>query len=366
MKKKKILILANNSTGLYKLRKELLTKLLGEYSNVYIALPRGSYIEKLQELGCNYIETGFDRRGQNPLGEVRLICKYIEIARKIKPDLVLTYTIKPNIYGGIVCSFFNIPYMPNITGIGTSMQEGSKIRSLLTFLYKLAFRKASCVFFQNTDNMTLFKKTILSNQKTCLIPGSGVNISENAYVEYPDEDKIRFLSVFRIMKDKGIEELLRASKYLNDKYENLVFDLVGTFDDLEYEEEIKALQKAGVINHLGFRKDVCKIMAKSHCVIHPSYHEGLSNVLLEAAACGRPVIASKIPGCQETFVEGVSGIGVEAKSAKSLIEGVGKFLALSYEERAEMGKRGRKHVEKNFDRKIVINKYMEEINRLIG
>ncbi len=361
----KILILANNDVGLYKFRKELIESFINQKHEVYISLPKGEYVTTLEKMGCKYIRTEFNRRGMNPLKDLKLISFYWKTIKKINPDVVLTYTIKPNIYGGIVCRVKHIPYLTNITGLGTAIENESILSRILMIMYKLAIGKSDNVFFQNAENKSFFEEKHLVKDNTSLIPGSGVNLDEHLFEEYPEEDGIiRFLFVGRIMKDKGIGELIECAKEICKKQLNVRFDIVGGFDEEVYRNTIAELEQKGILKYYGHQKDVHAFIKSHHATILPSYHEGLSNVLLETAAAGRPILASNIAGCKETFEEGISGIGFESKDSKTLIQAVQRFVELPYEEKRMMGIRGRQKMEKEFDRNIVIKAYGNQINKI--
>lgn len=357
----KILIFTNKDTGLYKFRKELLQQLINDGVHVFIALPDGEYIPLLKKMGCIFCETPVDRRGMNPWKDLRLLIRYNRLIRKIRPDIVLTYTIKPNIYGGIICRLYHVKYIETITGLGTAIEDKGILSKILLLLYKVGLKNASQVFFQNAENQRFFKENKMV-KKSRLISGSGVNLQEHCFEEYPTEDgELRFIFIGRIMKDKGIEELLICAEQLKAVYPNIYFDLVGNYDEESYRAQVEELEKKGIVKYLAFQSDVHSVIKRYHAIILPTYHEGLSNVLLEAAACGRPVLTTRIPGCRETYEEEVSGIGFEAKNTKSLIEAVEKFIGLAYEEKREMGIQGRKKMEREFDRQLVIEAYMQEI-----
>lgn len=360
----KILVLANNDVGLYKFRKELIQTLVDIGDSIFISLPEGEYIPALEKIGCTFFETSVDRRGMNPIKDIHLLLQYDRLVKRIKPDVVLTYTIKPNIYGGIICRVRHVKYIANITGLGTAIENKGILSKILLFLYKCGLKEASQVFFQNQTNRKFFQEKRLI-KKSRLIPGSGVNLSEHCYEEYSeDSEEIRFLYVGRIMKDKGIGELLEGAEQLKKNYPNLSFDLAGEYDEESYRSRIEELEKREIVRYLGPQTDIHSVMKTHHVVILPSYHEGLSNVLLEAAACGRPVLATNVPGCRETFDDGLSGIGFKAKSSKALLDAVESFICLPYEKRKQMGIYGRKKVEKEFDRQIIISAYMQEIKRI--
>ena len=359
--KKVVLILANNDIGLYRFRKELLEKLIEKDFKVYISLPNGSFIPKLKELGCEYIEAQVDRRGTNPISDLKLFSAYIKIIKKVKPSVVLTYTIKPNIYGGLACRLLNVPYLANITGLGTAVENKGLIQKLTLFLYSLSLKSASCVFFQNDTNRNFLIGNNVISGRTRLIPGSGVNLTYHRFESYPSNDNnIVILYIGRIMQAKGIEELFSAAKKIKENYPNVQFNIVGNSEE-KYDLQIEELERQNIIKYFGQQEDVHSFIKDSHAIILPSHHEGLSNVLLESASAGRPVLASKIPGCNETFDEGISGIGFDVKNVDNLINAITEFIQLPYKKKKAMGQAGRQKVEKEFDRNIVIDAYIEEI-----
>lgn len=357
----KILILTNNDVGLFKFRKELIKRLLDNH-NVYICLPNGDFIPVLEKIGCKFIPCEFERHGMNPLSEIKLIKNYWRVIREVKPNFVFTYTIKPNSYGGAVCALLKVPYIANVTGLGNSIENGGVLQKVTLVLYKYGLRKAQRVFFQNTSNYQFMSARGIVRDNYSILPGSGVNLEEHSYESYPSEkDGIRFLFVGRIMKDKGIEEFLQCAKQIHEIHPECSFSIVGDYDDEFYRSIIEKYEKEGILKFFGQQKDVHSFMKLHHILIQPSYHEGLSNVLLEAAACGRPVIASYIPGCKETFDEGVSGFGFEPRNVDSLISAVEKMLSVGEHERGQMGICGRRKVEQEFNRQIVINAYLKEL-----
>lgn len=360
----RVLILTNFGMGLFKFRKELIEQLIREKCEVYISLPKDEYTTKLEEMGCKFIDTKIDRRGTNPIRDLKLLLNYFKIIKKVKPHVVLSYTIKPNIYGGIVCKLFNIPYIVNVTGLGTAVENKSILQKITLLLYKFALKKASCVFFQNKENRDFFVEKKIVNGHHRLVPGSGVNLYYFNVIDYPSEDTINFVFISRVMKQKGIEQYLNAAANIKKKYPHTVFHVVG-FCEEEYERKLKDLEKKGIIKYHGKIDDVREIYKISHCTIHPSFYpEGMSNVLLESAASGRPIITTDKSGCREIVEENKNGYIIKQKSTKDLIEKIEKFLLLSYEEKKQMGLAGRKKVEKEFDRQIVIDAYMEEIKKI--
>lgn len=356
----RIVILANAGIGLFKFRKELVEKLCKEHE-VFIVLPEDEFTESFISLGCNFIKFEFNRRGTNPIADLNQISRYKKVLKDIEPDIVLTYTIKPNIYGGLACQSTHIPYIANVTGLGTTIENGGLMSFISTTLYKIGLKKASCVFFQNKENRKLFEDKKIVKGKTRLIPGSGVNLSTHYYEEYPSTtDGIRFLFVGRLMKDKGIGELFEAIKDIHSERPDVTLDIVGWSDE-DYSAPLKEVEEAGAVHYHGLQPDVHPFYANCHCVVLPSYHEGMANVMLEASATGRPVITTKVPGCQETFDEGVTGFGCVVKNKDSLVEAMRRFIALNDSEKANMGKHARSKIEREFDRQIVLDAYETEI-----
>lgn len=369
----KILILTNYANGLWLFRKELLLAFMEDGHDVCVSLPPDENVEKLRSLKAagrtvEIIETPFERRGNNPVKDFGLFLTYRRLLKKIRPDVVLTYTIKPNLYGGLACRLGKVPYLCNITGLGTAIENGGTLSRILLAFYKVSMKKAQRVFFQNTRNMEFMNQRGVAVTNSRLLPGSGVNLGEHPFCKYPTEEEgIHFLAVIRIMKDKGIEEYLDAAKIMKEKNSSVDFWLAGEYEEESrglYEPGIIELEKEGVIKYLGHIDNVAEVMAASHIIVHPSYHEGLSNVLLEAAACGRPVLAGNINGCIETFREGKSGYAFNIKSTDALVDAMEKLLSLTEEQRQQMGRTGRAWVEKKFDRNIILQAYKNELELL--
>ncbi len=357
----KILILANNDIGLYNFRRELLEKLISEKNEVYISLPYGSKVDNMVEMGCRFIDTSVDRRGKNPFKDIILFFRYFKIIKKIKPDVVLTYTIKPNLYGGICCRLNKIKCIANVTGLGSASENKGLLNKVVLKLYKIAFAKNKCVFCQNQENLNYLVNIGIDKERLILIPGSGVNLQHFNVLEYPNDNTIEFLFIGRIMQAKGIEQYLDTASYIREKYINTVFHILGECEE-DYKDKLKELDDRGIIKYHGLQSDIKPFLERSHCTIHPTYYpEGMSNVLLESSASGRPIITTNKSGCKEIVDDGVNGFIVTEKDSNDLIDKVEKFIQLSNQERKVMGLAGRKKVENEFDRNIVINEYLKAI-----
>ena len=349
----KILILANNDVGLYKFRKEFIEELLKE-NIVYISLPYGSFIDSLCMKGCKFIDIPVDRRGMNPLTDVKLFISYLKMLKREKPDLVITYTIKPNVYGGMSCRLLKIPYAMNITGLGTAFEQDGILKALVIKMYRIACKKAKVVFFENEDNRQLFIKEHIVNAKgTHKLNGAGVNLEEYQVLEYPTEQKIHFLFMGRIMKEKGIEELFAAMRRLINEGIDCCLDVLGESEE-DYKDLITQYENEGWLHYYGYQKDVKPFINQCHCFVLPSWHEGMANTILESAASGRPVITSDISGCREAVEDEKSGFLCKSKNIESLYKVMKKFISLTENKKKIMGLEGRKRMEKFFDKKDVV------------
>ena len=359
----RILVADNHEDGLYKCRGELIDELL-KIAEVFISVPGGKYIQRLVEKGCVFEELKIARRGMNPFQESMLLISYAKLLKKIKPDIVLTYSVKPNVYLGYLCGRKKIPYIANVTGLGSSIQDNGFAARLVLFLYKIGLKKASMVFCQNKANHDFLLQHSIIRGPSKLIHGSGVNLEAHCFEDYPPETReIRFLTIGRIMKDKGIDELLEASRIVKSRYPDASFSLIGFYDG-NYKEKIERAEKEGLVKFYGHQDDVHFFIKNCHAVIHPSYHEGMANALLESASSGRPVIATDVPGCIEAFDPGISGISCKPKDSKDLAQAIITFIDLPYSEKIKMGIAGRKKMEMEFDRRIIISLYMKEINEI--
>ena len=366
--KNKVLVLTNSDSGLYDFRKELLSELVHLEYEVMVSVPIGTYADKIRQIGCEVIPAQFERRGMNPVKDLKLLLSYIRLIKQKKPDVVLTYTIKPNIYGGLASRCCRVPYLCNITGLGTAIENPGMLRKVLLWLYRISLKEASCILFQNIYNKEFMEKNGCKGKKSVLLSGSGVNLTEHSYCEYPSEEQeIRLLSVMRVMKDKGIEELLECIPKIHEMFPKTIFAIAGAYEEETralYEPGINDLQEQGILRYYGYRDDLGEVMAQHHIVVHPSYHEGMSNVLLEAAATGRPVVATDITGCIETYLPGISGESCKRKDAKSLQHALETILNRTTEERIQMGQDGRSHVEAHFDRRQVVQVYLDNIRSI--
>lgn len=362
----KILLIANSASGLLSFRKEVVKSFINRGDEVTINIPEDPRINDLKELGCEVVPVkNLTRHGMNPIKDVKLLREYVKLIKKIKPDVVLTYTIKPNVYGGIAASMAHIPYIVNITGLGTAVEYPGILQTITVTLYKLAMKSASCIFFQNAANEMFFRKNNICNDVHQIIPGSGVNLDYFTQQQYPPNDNpLKFLFISRLMKQKGIEEYFECAKYFKGKSTPVEFHILGSCEE-DYMGLLSELEKSGIVIYHGRQNDVRPFITQSHCLIHPTYYpEGMSNVILEASASGRPVITTRRPGCQEAVDDGETGYLFDEKDTQGLIDCVEKFIALPHDQKVEMGLTARIKMEHQFDRQIVVNAYIKEISKV--
>ena len=359
-----ILVLTNNFGGLHSFRKEVMQALLDAGYKVYISAPKGDFSDYFQNIGCEVIESQFERRGTNPIADLKQCLSYIKLIRGVKPKAVLTYTIKPNVYGGMACRVCKVPQLANITGLGDAVETPGFLQKLTIILYRVGLAKAKTVFFQNAYNRQFCLDKKMVKSPTVLLPGSGVNINWHTVQPYPEDGVTRFIYVGRLLVQKGCSELFTTIGKIKEKYgDSVEFHICGVCED-DYQKQLdEYVAKKYVIFH-GRVSDVRPYYKEVHCNIMPSWHEGMSNVCLESAAAGRPSITTNVPGCKETVDDGVTGFLTEARNEASLTEAVEKFIHLPYETKKQMGLAARSKVEKEFDRQIVVEAYLKAINNL--
>ena len=357
----KILILTNHSYMLYRFRTELIRELMRDHE-VVLSMPFVGHEEDFKAMGLKCIETEVDRRGINPKRDLKLLNFYRKLLKAEKPDMVITYSIKPNIYGGWACQMAGIPYCSNVQGLGTAFQKPG-LAQMVTVMYKTALWKAKTVFFENQGNANEFlDRHIIPAKKVTILNGAGINLDAYTLQPYPENDRVRFLYLGRLMAEKGVGELLTAMKRLYEELgDKVALDIVGFYDDEACQAQAEELIGMGAAVFHGFQSEPRPFYANADCVVLASYHEGMSNVLLEAAATGRPVITSDICGCREAVDEGVTGLLCTVRDADSLYEQMKKMALMPREERAQMGLDGRKKMERQFDKRIVVQNTVNAI-----
>lgn len=370
-----IALLTNNDDDVYCFRKELIEALIADGYEILISCPDGPKFELMRNLSYIYDNPKIDRRGTNPIKDFKLMVHYWKLFKKHQLAVVLTYTAKPNVYASLAAHQLGIPVINNLTGLGSVVNEKGLMKSFIMWLFRLAYRKSACMMFQNETNMNIALQAGMVKGKYRLIPGSGVNTDRYPLQSYPEGGDgktgapVVFNYIGRILHDKGVDDYIEAAKRIKKDYPQTEFNMLGFVEptEIHYEKELKELQDQDIVIYRGSQKDVKPFIARAHATIHPStYGEGMSNVLLESASSGRPLITTDNPGCQETVEDGRTGYIYKGGDVDALVATIERFLHLDNGHRKQMGELGRKRMERNFSRKIVIEAYREEIKKLIA
>ena len=369
--KKTIAIVINTSWNIYNFRMGLVQALQKEGYSVVAIAPRDAYSEKLEGLGCEYHNIDINNKGTNPIEDAKLIWAFYTLYKSVKPDVILQYTIKPNIYGSMAAGLLEIPVISNISGLGTVFLNDSFSSKIARLLYKVALKVPQKVFYQNAHDRELFVTSkLVKESQTDLLAGSGIDTEKFKPLvnRKKTHHTVRFLFIARLLKDKGLLEYVNAAKEMHGL--SVECDILGAYypgnPTAITELEMKQWEDTGIVSYIGVSDNVPSVIEKYDCIVLPSYREGLSRVLLEAASMAKPIITTNVPGCKEVVDDGINGYLCELKSATSLAIQMRKMLALSEEERETMGQHGRDKVIKEFDEKIVIQKYLEAIALLLG
>lgn len=357
---KKLIAITNHSYMFWQFRRELMLELQKKYE-IVISTPFVGHEDDFAAMGCRMIETDVDRRGINPKTDLKLFRTYYKMLKAEKPDMVITYSIKPNVYAGLACRLLKIPYCVNVQGLGSAFQK-ELLAHVVSIMYRTSCKKAKTVFFENKGNANVFlKRHIVPKSKITVLPGAGVNLEYYAYAPYPDHEEIRFLYLGRIMKEKGMDELFYAIRKLHDEYGDKVkLDLVGFFED-EYKEDVDQLVADGIAVFHGFQEDPRPFYANADCIVLPSYHEGMSNVLLEAAASGRCIVASDILGCREAVDIGKTGLLCKDHDREDVYKKLKEIVNLPKTSLKQYGANGREKMKCQFSKAKVIELTIRKI-----
>ena len=369
---KRILLVANTSWYLHNFRLGLINFLLSRQYEVSTLAPEDKYSDNLRKLGCHHIHLEMDNKGLNPIRDLMMKKRLSERYKEINSDLILHYTIKPVIYGSMAASNLGIPFVNNITGLGTIFIKRNWVPWLVKRLYRTSQKNANHVFFQNADDKELFsrEKLIPENVPQEIIPGTGIDTDHFNVRPYPEGNPVTFLLIARVLWDKGVGEFVEAARQLRLEFSDVRFQLLGFLDVLNRtaisRRQMQIWTEQGIIDYLGETDDVRSYISNADCVVLPSYREGLPRTLLEAASMGRPIIAADVTGCREVVDHGVNGYLCKAKDASDLSKKMKDMIKLSIDERREMGLRGRKKMEENFDEKIIVQTIVNRIERFLN
>ncbi len=368
----KILLLANTSWYIYNFRRSLIKALINDGYQVLCAAPADGYTEKLISLGAEYINVEYDNSSKNPATDLLFLYRLIKLMCQHKQSALLSFTIKANIYGSIAARYSKTPIITNISGLGSLFISDGVLSKLPLIMYRLGLSKEDNIFFQNNEDRDLFiKNNVVANQEIEVLPGSGVDLNwfYNSKIKNKDNGVI-FLVAARLLKDKGViesVEAIRTLKKQNKKVELQLLGQVWTKNPSAIKQyELEGWVCDGLVTYLGFTEDVRPHIENADVILLPSYREGMARILLEAASMGKPLIATDVPGCREAIDNGQSGFLCKVHDKDDLAEKMNMMIKLTGEERSLMGKRGREKMEKEFDEKIVINKYLESINKIVS
>lgn len=365
---KTVVITSNTSWYLYNFRKNTILALLNEGYKVVAVSPKDEYSEKLKDLGADYQPITIDQGGTNPVKDIGTFIGFVKLYRKIRPDAILNFTPKNNIYSTLAGYLFGAKAINNIAGLGMVFINENITAKLARFLYKISQPKAHTIFFQNNDDKAIFKKYDLAPMEiTDRVPGSGVDLSRFTISPSTDDGVTRFLLIARMLYDKGIGHYVEAARELKAKYGDKVeFRLLGFLDvnnpSAVSKQEMQAWVGEGIVNYLGVSDSVEKEIAQVDCMVLPSfYREGVPKSLLEACAMGKPIVTTDNVGCRETVDDGLNGFLCEPRSTSSLVEKLDHMITLTHTVCLEMGQQSRLKVEREFDEQIVINKYLQAV-----
>ena len=365
----KIAVVLNTSWNIFNFRKGLIESLQEEGHEVYAVAPHDEYTDYLIEKGCKYERVTMDSRGANPFKDLALTIELYRIYKRIKPDVILHFTIKPNIYGSFAASLLKIPVINNVCGLGTVFLKRGIVYKIAKLMYRLSFRYPHKVLFQNQEDRDLFvHENLIDSRKTDIVPGSGIDLNKFIYESIPSNEEFTFLLISRLIHDKGIIEFIEAIKRLKQKGMKARYQLLGAIDEKHKrgipEKMIRSWIRSDTVEYLGKVEDVRGYIKNADCVILPSYREGTPRTLLEASSMGRPIIATDVAGCNNVVVNNFNGLLCRIKDPDDLASKMETMQNLSHQERDEMGRRGRSRMESFFSEKVVIRKYLEEIANL--
>ena len=366
-----VLLTVNTTWNVWNFRQPLVRALIESGHRVTILAPRDAAVAKIESLGCNFEHLEMNGGGLKPFELPRLAGQFKSCFEHDRPDIIFSYTIKNNLVGAVVAKRLGIPFIPNVTGLGTAFLSGRWLARLTKWLYRFAFKALPVVFFQNSDDRELFVESgLIKPQQAQLLPGSGVDLDWFSPAPPQKSPKIIFLMVARLLRDKGVEEYVEAARLVSKIHPDVTFQLLGPLDA----SNGSAIKKAtldrwiaeGVIEYLGEVHDVRPYVAASSCVVLPSYREGAPRTLIEAAAMARPVIATRVAGCTAVVDENSTGLLCDVKNAQSLADAAKRFLALALEAHADMGRAGREKMVREYDQAIVVREYLVAMDALCG
>ncbi|MEW5423398.1 glycosyltransferase family 4 protein [Amorphus sp. 3PC139-8] len=363
----RVIATANAAWNIWNFRRPVIKALLGDAHEVLVLAPPDDSVPDLEALGCRFAPLEMKVKGLNPLEDLKLIQSFKRFLRTEKPDVVLSYTIKNNVYGSLAARATGTPFIPNVTGLGTAFLSSGLLQQIAEALYRRAFDRLPVVFFQNADDRDLFlNRNLVREDQARLLPGSGIDLAHFAVAPYPENDAAPiFLMIGRLLRDKGVLEYVEAARRIKSQVPTARFQILGAIGSENRtaiaHEIVESWQKDGTIEYLGTTSDVRPYIAAAHCVVLPSYREGAPRTLIEAASMARPLVTTDVPGCRTVVDHCRTGFLCDVKSNESLTAALFEFLNLPNPAKKKMGLAGRTKMETEFDEAVVIDAYQAAI-----
>lgn len=366
-----VLVTVNSAWNVFNFRRPVIDALLQQGHRVTVLAPFDEAVTSLEEWGCEFIKLNMDVKGLSLLNDLSLLWRMLKVFAKKKPDIVLSYTIKNNIFGAIASRCLRVPFIPNVTGLGTAFLGKNIVQSIVELLYRYAFKGLPTVFFQNSDDRDLFvSRKLITAEQAELLPGSGIDLVHFSATPMPNNDgQVAFLMIARLLRDKGVIEYVDAARSLRATGCNARFCLLGAMGSKNRtaiaSDTVKEWVQEGIIEYLGEVSDVRPQIASADCIVLPSYREGAPRTLIEGAAMARPLIATDVPGCRDIVEDKRTGFLCVARDSASLATALKAFLALSQDERVVMGEAGRRRIVQFYDQAYVVSAYEKAIRTMI-
>lgn len=366
----RICLTVNAAWNIWNFRRPLVSSLIADGHHLTILAPEDDYAAKLQAMGCRFVNLQMDRKGLNPANDALLVWRLRQAFIAERPDIILSFTIKNNLFGALAARSAKIPFVPNVTGLGTAFLSGGALEVLVRQLYGRAFKRLPVVFFQNQDDQELFvSQKLVGAEQARTLPGSGIDLAHFAALPFPDaRTRPVFLMIARLLRDKGVQEFVEAARLVRRISPEARFQLLGAAGSDNRTainlDTVMAWQQSHGIEYLGTSTDVREQIASAHCVVLPSYREGAPRTLIEAAASARPVIATDVAGCRAVVDDGKTGFLCEPRSAGSLASACLKFLEMGHAQQRLAGEKGRAKMEREFDEALVTRAYREVLAQL--
>lgn len=364
-----VVVTVNTSWNVYNFRRGLVSALIAQGYHVTVLAPDDHTTEKLSLLGCDTRHLEMNAKGLSVVGEAALLWSMRRHLKALRPDAVLGFTIKNNLYGALAARTLGIPFIPTVTGLGTAFLSGSTLQGIAQTLYRLAFRRCPVVIFQNVADRDLFLECgLVRPHQVAMSPGSGVDLDHFAPRPAPEaRDRTVFLFIGRMLADKGVRELVEAARHVRARHPDCEFRFLGPMGKNNRsaipDAEVRGWIDEGTITYLGPTDDVRPHIADADCVVLPSYREGSPRTLMEAAAMARPVITTDVPGCRDVVDPGRSALLCRVRDAVDLRQALELFLSLPFTQRQAMGVHGRKKMVRDYDLNIIISLYAEIIKK---